>query len=73
MSLVAISGAKGTDKRGVSTATIEADQVHLLSIVLRLPALHVLYHVRRHLRLHITKIYYTTRTATLIDLDYFLP
>lgn len=71
VSLVAMGGAEGADERGVGAVSVETDQVHLLALVLRLPALHVLYHVRRHLRLHLTKIYYTTRTHTRADLDHF--
>jgi hypothetical protein len=71
VSFVAMGGAEGADEWGVGAVPIETDQVHLLALVLRLPALHVLYHVSRHLRLHLTKIYYTTRARTRADLDHF--
>jgi hypothetical protein len=53
--LVVLRGTEGADERTVGAVAVEADEVDLLALVVALSALHVLYYVRRRLRLHIIK------------------
>lgn len=66
MTLMTLGRTKGANERSLSAVPIEADEIDLFALVLPLPALHVLYHVRRHLRLHLSKIYNTTLRQTPI-------
>ena len=55
VSLVPVGGAQRADEGTVAALAVQTDEVDLLALVVLLGALHVLYYVAWHFRLHLIK------------------